>query len=48
MPINKGKDGTHTTENDQQFSHKDVGASEARFNAEYDRGTEGQKRRRSF
>jgi hypothetical protein len=24
-------------ENNQQFSHKDVGASEARFNSKYDR-----------
>jgi hypothetical protein len=43
LPINKGKDGAHCTENNQQFSHEeDVGASESRFNAEYDRGTEGQ------
>ncbi len=37
------KDGAHSTENNQQFSHEDVGASEARFNAEYDRGTEGEQ-----
>ncbi len=43
LPINEGKDGAHSSENNQQFSHKAVGASEARFNAEYDRGTEGQK-----
>ncbi len=43
LPINEGKDGSHSPENNQQFSHKDVGASEARFNAEYDRDTEGQK-----
>ncbi len=42
LPINGGKDGAHSTKNDQQFSRKNVGASEARFNAEYDRGTEGQ------
>ncbi len=43
LPISEGKDGAHSTENNQQFSHENVGASEARFNAEYDRGTEGQK-----
>ncbi len=43
LPISKGKDGAHSTENDQQFSHEDVGASEARFNAEYDRSTKGEE-----
>ena len=44
LPIIEGKHVAHSTENDQQFSHEDVEASEAsRFNAEYDRGTEGQK-----
>ena len=33
LPINEGKDGAHSPENNQQFSHKDVGASEARFNS---------------
>ncbi len=41
LPISEGEDEAHSTENDQQFSHEDVEASEARFNAEYDRGTEG-------
>ena len=43
LPISEGKDGAHSTENDQQFSHKDVGASEARFNAEYERGIAGEE-----
>ncbi len=42
LPISLGKDGAHSTENNQQFSHKDVGASEARFNAEYERDTPGE------
>jgi hypothetical protein len=43
LPISEGKDGAHSTENNQQFSHKDVGTSEARFNAEYERGTAGEE-----
>ncbi len=43
LPISEGKDGVHSTENNQQFSCKDVGASEARFNPEYDRGTAGEE-----
>jgi hypothetical protein len=43
LPISDGKDEAHSTENNQQFSHEDVGASEARFNSEYYKGTEGQK-----
>jgi hypothetical protein len=43
LPISDCKDGTHSTENDQQFSHEDTGASEARFNAEYERGTAGEE-----
>ncbi len=43
LPISEGTDGAHSTENKQQFSHKDVGASEARFNAEYERGTAGEE-----
>jgi hypothetical protein len=39
----EGNDGAHSTENNQQFSHEDVEASEARLNAEYDRGTEGEE-----
>ncbi len=35
LPISEGKDGAHSTKNDQQFSHEDIGANEARFNAEY-------------
>jgi hypothetical protein len=35
LPISEGRDGDHSSENDQQFSHVDIGASEARFNAEY-------------
>jgi hypothetical protein len=35
LPISKDKDGAHSSKNDQQFSHEDVGASEARFNTEY-------------
>ncbi len=40
--ISVGKDGAHSSENNQQFSHKDVGASAARFNAEYERDTAGE------
>jgi hypothetical protein len=43
LPISEGNNGAHSTENNQQFSHEDVGASEARFNAEYDRGNEGEE-----
>jgi hypothetical protein len=43
LPIIGGKDGVHSTENDQQLSHLDVGASEARFNAEYERGIAGEE-----
>ncbi len=43
LPISEGKDGAHSTENDQQFSHKDVEASEGRFNAEYETGTAGEE-----
>ena len=31
LPISEGKDGAHSTENDQNFCHKDVGASKARL-----------------
>ncbi len=44
LPISEVKGGAHSTENDQQYSHKDVGANETRFNAEYERGTAGEKR----
>ncbi len=43
LPISESKVGAHSTENYQQFSHKDVGASEARFIAEYERGTAGEE-----
>jgi hypothetical protein len=43
LPISEGKDGAHSTEKDQQFSHEDVRVSEARSNAEYERGTAGEE-----
>ncbi len=44
LPTSEGKDGAHYTEKDQQFSHEDVRVSEARSNAEYERGTAGEER----
>jgi hypothetical protein len=41
LPISEGKDGAHSTENNQQFSHEDVGASKVRFSTEFERGGDG-------
>ncbi len=43
LPISEGKDRAHSTENNKQFIHEDVGASETRFNAEYEKGDAGEE-----